>query len=186
MKNGTYARKTTVINEEVVITKIQKYVCRYLCRILCRLTNTRFVCKKLAGEGWCFMVENGPDYLKTYDEIQARKVRWIWYPYIALGKITLLQGDPGDGKSTMMLSLIAKLSKAGRLPYNVKISSPIKSLYQCSKDDAYETIKPRLEFFDANCGNVEFIDEEMVENLTLDDEKIREAIVLLHSLLLSD
>jgi Predicted ATP-dependent serine protease len=124
------------------------------------------------------MVENGPDYLKTYDEIQSRKVRWIWYPYIALGKITLLQGDPGDGKSTMMLNLIAELSKAGRLPNNVKYPSPIKSLYQCSEDDAYETIKPRLESFEANCGNVEFIDEEMVENLTLDDEKIREAIVL--------
>ena len=51
-------------------------------------------------------------------------------------------------------------------------------MYQCSEDDAYETIKPRLESFNANCSNVEFIDEEMVENLSLDDEKIREAIVL--------
>ena len=124
------------------------------------------------------MVDNGPDYLKTYDQIQSRKVNWIWYPYIALGKITLLQGDPGDGKSTMMLNLIAELSKAGQLPNKVKIAAPIRSLYQCSEDDACETIKPRLESFNANCSNVEFIDEEMVENLTLDDEKIREAIVL--------
>ena len=69
------------------------------------------------------MVENGPDYLKTYDQIQSRKVRWIWYPYIALGKITLLQGDPGDGKSTMMLNLIAELSKAGQLPNKMKIAA---------------------------------------------------------------
>ena len=124
------------------------------------------------------MVDNGPDYLKTYDQIQSRKVRWIWYPYIALGKITLLQGDPGDGKSTMMLNLIAELSRAGQLPNKMKITAPIRSLYQCSEDDACETIKPRLETFNANCSNVEFIDEEMVENLTLDDEKIREAIVL--------
>ena len=33
-------------------------------------------------------------------------MNWLWYPYIALGKITLLQGDPGDGKSTMMINLI--------------------------------------------------------------------------------
>lgn len=124
------------------------------------------------------MVDNGPDYLKTYDQIQSRKVRWLWYPYIALGKITLLQGDPGDGKSTMMLNLIAELSKAGQLPNKTKIAAPMRSLYQCSEDDAYETIKPRLESFKADCSNVEFIDEEMVENLTLDDEKIREAIVL--------
>lgn len=107
------------------------------------------------------MVGNRPDYLKTYDQIQSRKVNWIWYPYIALGKITLLQGDPGDGKSTMMLNLIAELSKAGQLPNKTKIAAPIRSLYQSSEDDAYETIKPRLESFNANCGNVEFIDEEI-------------------------
>ena len=45
--------------------------------------------------------------LTLYSDVQATAVRWLWYPFIAVGKITLLQGDPGDGKSTMMmLSLI--------------------------------------------------------------------------------
>ena len=57
--------------------------------------------EKVSWRGERFMVGDRPDYLKTYDQIQSRKVRWLWYPYIALGKITLLQGDPGDGKSTM-------------------------------------------------------------------------------------
>ena len=38
-------------------------------------------------------------------EITPREVRWLWYPYIPFGKVTLLQGDPGDGKSKLMLSL---------------------------------------------------------------------------------
>jgi len=37
-------------------------------------------------------------------------------PFIAIGKITLLQGDPGDGKSTMMMNLIAELSTGGKTP----------------------------------------------------------------------
>ena len=38
--------------------------------------------------------------LTQYSEVQSTDVRWLWYPFIAIGKITLLQGDPGDGKST--------------------------------------------------------------------------------------
>ena len=47
--------------------------------------------------------------LTLYSEVQSTDVRWLWYPFIAIGKITLLQGDPGDGKSTMMMNLIAEL-----------------------------------------------------------------------------
>ena len=46
-------------------------------------------------------------------EVQSQEIEWLWYPFIAVGKITLLQGDPGDGKSTMMMNLIAELSKGG-------------------------------------------------------------------------
>ena len=52
--------------------------------------------------------------LTLYSEVQSTDVRWLWYPFIAIGKITLLQGDPGDGKSTMMMNLIAELSKGGK------------------------------------------------------------------------
>ena len=35
-------------------------------------------------------------------EIEPREVKWLWYPYIPFGKVTLLQGDPGDGKSKLI------------------------------------------------------------------------------------
>ena len=38
-------------------------------------------------------------------EIEPKEVKWLWYPYIPFGKVTLLQGDPGDGKSKLMLSI---------------------------------------------------------------------------------
>ena len=50
-------------------------------------------------------------------EITPKEVCWLWYPYIPFGKVTLLQGDPGDGKSKLMLSLAALLSKGAPLPF---------------------------------------------------------------------
>ena len=58
--------------------------------------------------------------LTLYSEVQSTDVRWLWYPFIAIGKITLLQGDPGDGKSTMMMNLIAELSTGGKTPDGVR------------------------------------------------------------------
>ena len=43
-------------------------------------------------------------------EIEPKEVKWLWYPYIPFGKVTLLQGDSGDGKSKLMLSIVALLS----------------------------------------------------------------------------
>lgn len=100
----------------------------------------------------------------------------LWYPYIPSGKITLLQGDPGDGKSTMMMNLISCLTNAEFTPNGQKISVPKRVIYQCSEDGVEDTIKPRLEASGADCSRVAFIDEELI-TLTLDDEKLRDAII---------
>lgn len=115
--------------------------------------------------------------LTLYSDVQATSVRWLWYPFIAVGKITLLQGDPGDGKSTMMMHLIAELSKGGTLPDGKTIGMSQRAIYQCSEDGISDTIKPRLEKCGADCRNVAFINEETYSGLTLDDERIRQAII---------
>ena len=116
------------------------------------------------------------DLLSRYADVTSTPVRWLWYPYIALGKITLLQGDPGDGKSTMMLNLIAALSSGTNLPDGTALPRQFRVIYQCSEDDAADTIKPRLEAFGAECRNIAFVKEEAGDGLTLDDERIRMAI----------
>ena len=115
--------------------------------------------------------------LTLYSEVQSTDVRWLWYPFIAIGKITLLQGDPGDGKSSMMMNLIAELSTGGKPPDGCKIGAPQKVIYQCSEDGVSDTIKPRLERCGADCGKIAFINEEVYNGLTLDDERIRQAII---------
>lgn len=60
------------------------------------------------------MNENeGTGILTLYSDVRSIPVKWLWYPYIAIGKITLLQGDLGDGKSTMMMHLISEISTGG-------------------------------------------------------------------------
>ena len=46
---------------------------------------------------------NVPLEIIKASEIEPKEVKWLWYPYIPFGKVTLLQGDPGDGKSKLML-----------------------------------------------------------------------------------
>ncbi|MCD7825864.1 MAG: AAA family ATPase [Clostridiaceae bacterium] len=124
------------------------------------------------------MQENDSSSLITlYSTVRSVPVRWLWYPFIAYGKITLLQGDPGDGKSTMMMNLISELSTGGATPDGKPLGRPQKVIYQCSEDGVGDTIKPRLERYGADCSNVAFINEEVCGGLTLDDERIREAII---------
>ena len=113
--------------------------------------------------------------LKRYSSVAAENVDWLWYPYIPFGKITLLQGDPGCGKSTLMMSVISAVSNGSFSPDGRKYKSPMHVIYQCSEDGVADTIKPRLNAAGANCRNVAFLDEEM-DLVTLGDEKIRGAI----------
>ena len=43
-------------------------------------------------------------------EVESQQIKWLWYPFIPYGKLSIVQGDPGDGKSTLILNIAAKLS----------------------------------------------------------------------------
>jgi len=119
--------------------------------------------------------------LRSFSEIEQSRVEWLWFPYIPYGKITVLQGNPGGGKSHVGIQLAADLSSQGYLPGGIRLPSPQHVIYQCAEDGLADTIKPRLVAAGANCENVAFLDDDM---LTLDDEKIRDAIADFHARLL--
>ena len=62
----------------------------------------------------------------SMDEVQSKEVNWLWYPYIPYGKITIIQGDPGEGKTTLALRLAALLSKGEAIPSVSLLKSSIK------------------------------------------------------------
>lgn len=116
------------------------------------------------------------DYKLTYyNTISSRTVEWLWYPYIPYGKITILQGDPGEGKSTMMLQLAALITAGKAMPDGSGDKVPGNVIYQAAEDGIEDTIKPRLLAAGADCGRIAFL--ENGENpITLDDERLEQAI----------
>lgn len=108
-------------------------------------------------------------------EIQTEEVKWLWYPYIPLGKLTIIQGDPGEGKTSFVLAVIAALTKGEALPECDAAMGPMNVIYQTAEDGLADTIKPRLESAGADCARVLVIDESKQE-LTLCDERLEQAI----------
>ena len=73
-------------------------------------------------------------YIKA-SEVEPKEVRWLWYPYIPYGKVTIIQGIAGDGKSTFMLTISALLTKGVALPFSQEeaielLDNLISGLYQ--------------------------------------------------------
>ena len=116
---------------------------------------------------------NARNIITYYNTVKSKKIDWLWYPYIPYGKITIIQGDPGEGKTTLILSLIAQMSKGGKLPLSDETIEGV-AIYQNTEDDIADTIKPRLDIHHANCANICFIERE--DGITLDDDGIEDAI----------
>ena len=108
------------------------------------------------------------------DSIQETKVTWLWYPYIPYGKITIIQGDPGEGKTTLVLHLAAALTR-GRQIGSDEVREPVTVIYQTAEDGLADTVKPRLLAADADCSRVLVIDETQ-KCISMTDDRLEEAI----------
>jgi DNA repair protein RadA/Sms len=99
----------------------------------------------------------GRQFLKYYSDVTAQNVQWLWFPYIPFGKITLVQGDPGDGKTTLMLHVVSLLSRGYEMPFSSDVMPAGNVIFQTIEDNPGDTIKPRLLREDADCGRVAFL-----------------------------
>ena len=76
---------------------------------------------------------SGP-ILKKFSEIEPEDVKWLWEPYIPLGKLVLFQGDPGTGKTWAAMKLCADITRRG---FNV--------IFASLEDSWGDTLRPRAE-----------------------------------------
>lgn len=108
-------------------------------------------------------------------DVETKKVEFLWYPYIPYGKLTIIQGDPGEGKTTAVLQIAALLTKGEKLPEDDQEREPVNVIYQTAEDGLADTVKPRLEAAGADCSRVLVIDESE-QGLSMSDLRIEEAI----------
>lgn len=76
-------------------------------------------------------------------QVRADSVRWLWPLYLPRGKLTLLDGDPGVGKSLLTVDLAARLSCGGELPGGTPSDRPHTVLLLNAEDAAADTTRPR-------------------------------------------
>ena len=107
-------------------------------------------------------------------EVDTQTVEWLWEPYIPFGKVTIVQGNPGEGKTTFALRLAAACTTGRELP-NMKPLPPFNVIYQTAEDGLGDTVKPRLMEAEADLEKVLVIDDRDTP-LTLSDERIEKAI----------
>lgn len=107
-------------------------------------------------------------------EVKQTTVEWLWYPFIPFGKVTLIQGDPGQGKTWLAMHLAAACTSKKELPNELPMDS-FNVIYQTAEDGVADTIKPRLIQCGADMERVRIIDEED-EMLSLTDPRLELAI----------
>ena len=132
------------------------------------------------------------------ESVKVEQIEWLLYPFIPFGKVTIIQGDPGEGKTTMVLQIIAKLTRGEPILLNKKSQKeaqqdseenlkqevlsqdkpiqPVNVIYQTAEDGLGDTIKPRLLAAGADCSRVLVIDDRE-QPLTMLDIRLEEAIM---------
>jgi putative DNA primase/helicase len=77
--------------------------------------------------------------------VERERVEWIWPGYLARGKLHMLDGDPGLGKSTAALDLAARLSRGAAMPDGSPGIAPAGVVILTAEDGMADTVRPRLE-----------------------------------------
>lgn len=123
------------------------------------------------------MISRG--YLK---DVEPKEISWLWRPYIAFGKVTLIQGDTGIGKTSLMVKVMADLSN-GLYPPTMfrerllpqETGDPITTYYVSIENGIADTIVP---LFNRVGGNNEFVQyqDEMKEHFVLTGDEVRECV----------
>ena len=129
------------------------------------------------------MPKNQPELkLISLEDVVVEPVRWLWYPYIPLGKLSIIHGDPAEGKTTLALWIAAACSRGLALPGG-ETGEPLTVLYQTAEDGLGDTIKPRLLESKADLQKIYTIDETDFP-LSMLDHRIGEAIQDTHAQLM--
>jgi putative DNA primase/helicase len=114
-----------------------------------------------------------PDLVRA-DDLRAERIRWVWPGYLPAGKVVIIDGDPGTGKSTMALDLGARISRGGSWPDDTRCGRGNVIIFS-AEDGAHDTIRPRLLAARADMTRmyVDSSDLRLPDDITRIEDKIR-------------
>lgn len=96
--------------------------------------------------------------LRSLNEVEPQAVSWLWPGYIAVGKLTILTGDPGGGKTWAMLDIAARLSRGDAMPDGTGGGDPVGVLFISYDDGVGDTLKVRTLGLGADPSKIVAID----------------------------
>ena len=118
------------------------------------------------------------------DTVTPEKVHFLWDPYVPLGKLSLLEGDPGLGKSTLALKLVSEVTRGGKMAGESLGPGAGKALYMVSEDGIADTIVPRLQVMGADLSKIGVLagwkEGDEAGSLTFDDMPLIEEEIAHH------
>jgi RecA-family ATPase len=131
--------------------------------------------KKPAGPSQpdCFVSSSLPSAADDYEEpglrttrvsdVAAKRVRWLWPGFLALGKLNLFCGNPDHGKSLASIDVVARATTGTPWPSGTNDLEPIEVLIVAGEDDLNDTIKPRLLAAKADDSKVHYLESVLTE-----------------------
>ena len=108
--------------------------------------------------------QDGSPLVIAMDTVTARPIEWLWYPYLAIGKLCILDGDPGVGKTLLATQLAANVSRGHPMPdqqgkLTLSCGAPGVVVFLATEDDLEDTVRPRLDRAGADCAQVKVFNE---------------------------
>lgn len=115
-------------------------------------------------------------HIVNIGDIEEESIRWLYYPYFPMGKVTLMAAYPGSGKTYLMCHVSACVSNGSPLFNDIPFRrEPGIVLYLSTEDGIGDTLRPRMRACGANLDNIKtVIDEDAV--LTFDSPYIEELV----------
>ena len=112
-------------------------------------------------------------------DIEPETVKWLWEGRIPFGKVTLLESEPGVGKSTLTLELAARVSQGRPMPLMKTHAEPANVVIFSGDDGLADTVRPRLDVAGADLSRIFAVDREIDRD---DVDKLHPALIILDPL----
>jgi AAA domain len=116
-------------------------------------------------------------------DVAVQRVAWLWQHRVPLGKVTLLEGDPGLGKSTLTLDIAARVSRGAPLEGDTNAWEPAGVVIVGAEDGLADTLRPRLEAAGADLARIVAFQLERLLTLPNDLASVRSAMRAVGALL---